>query len=1038
MATWTNDQAKAINNHGHNIIVSAGAGSGKTTVLSERVITTIKRGINIDDLLILTFTNAAAKEMKNRIRNNLKKYPELKEQYERIDVSYITTFDAYALSLVKKYNHLLNISDNISIIDQSILTLKKEEILTNILDEYYNNHNSKFAKLINDFCLKDDHEIFNAILFFNNKLDNKYDKVNYLKSYLNNNYNLEYIKNLTEDYVNIIKIKIESLKNKIDNIENYVDNKFELKLFDYFNNLFNSLTYDDIRSSAFNCVRLPSLPKNSSDEAKAIKDAIKNNLNDIKMMCKYNSLEEMEDGILATKDYVDIIIEIILKLDSQIRKFKKDNNTYDFIDIANMAIDILKENEDIRLSLKNKYYEILIDEYQDTNDIQDIFISLIANDNVYMVGDIKQSIYRFRNANPNLFKEKYDAYSLGNAGEKIDLKDNFRSRSEVISTINLMFNLIMDNKIGGANYFYEHQMNYGNKTYDNLIEENYETSILNYEIPEEKKYKSREIEIFAIAKDIKEKINNNYKIMDSETKKARIVNYSDFVILLDRSTNFNLYKKILEYLNIPVTLMRDQTISDSMDISIIKNIYNIIIAIYNNNFDTLFSYSYMSVARSFLFQMDDNSIFKIIKDRSYASTKIYEICYEIAGNLDELNNQELYELIIDKFDFYNKLITIGDIKDHLITLDSIGKIVSSTNSMGFTPIDFRNYLNEVSDKALDINLSLNKEVSNSVKIMTIHASKGLEFPICYFSGLDEKFNMQDLNDKFNYSSTYGLILPYLDSSCHSLNNTILKKLLENKYMEEEISEKIRLFYVALTRAKEKMIFVTHLDDNLTSFKVNGLIDTDTRLNYKSFGDILNSLIPYLRNNINNINLADLNLSKEYNLSKYTDYHDSLKKGNKISVMEKNISTELLVKEHFSKTTHKLYTKEEKDNMNLGIAMHYLFEITDFSNPEFYNVDDYKKNLVLKFINSGILNNVKKIYKEYEFMTSQNNELFHGIIDLLLIFEDYAVIVDYKLKNTQDIAYLNQLNGYKNYIESITKLPTKIYLYSIIDGKLIEK
>ena len=1040
MSKWTEDQEKAIYEVGQNIIVSAGAGSGKTAVLSERVLEHVKSGINIDDMLILTFTNAAAAEMKGRIRNKLSNYPELKDQYERVDVGYITTFDAYAMSLVKRYNQVLNISDKITIIDGSIIALKKKEILTNIMDEYYKVSNNKFEKLINDFCLKDDKEIFDAIISLNNKLDNKYNKKEILSNYINDYYNDTYVIKLVNKYVDLINDKVLNITRQIANIGTFLDDNYVQKLNDYFINLINAKDYETIRSIALSLERIPSLPKNSPEEAKAIKGVIKSNLDDIKSMCNYSTLSELKDTYYLTKDYVEIIIEIILKLDSLLNKYKHDNNAYEFNDIAIMAISILKNNEDIRIELKNKYKEILIDEYQDTNDIQDIFISLIANNNVYMVGDIKQSIYGFRNANPNLFKEKYNNYAKNYGGLKIDLMKNFRSRSNVINGINLIFNALMDDSIGGVDYIDAHQMVYGNTNYEAVNNEDYQMQILNYEMPDDKKYRKNEIEIFTIANDIKNKVSSKYKIMDKETNIERTISYGDFVVLLDRSKDFNLYKKIFEYLNIPITIMRDQTVSDSEDIMIIKNIYNMIMIINRNNFkedEQLFGYAFMSIARSYLFEMKDNDILNIIKNRNYASTKIYEICYTLVKELPILNNKQLYERIIKQFDFYNKLIKVGNVKNHLITLDSIAKIVQSTTDMGFTPIDFSNYLNDIADNKLDINLSLNKEVNDSVKIMTIHASKGLEYPICYFAGLTESFNTRELKDKFNYNDSFGFVIPYLDVKTNNIKNNFVKLLLEKKYIQEEIAEKIRLFYVSLTRAREKMIFVTSLEENMASYKVNGVVDNETRINYHSLTDILNSLIPDLKNYIVNIDINNIGLTKDYNFSKYDQPMLKIMTGNRLDVKE-IINNEIKVIDNsFAKKAHIIHSIEEKNNMKLGIELHYLLETMDFANPCYDNIDEYKKNIISKFISSGILNNVLKTYKEYEFIYLDNETREHGIIDLLLIYNDHATIVDYKLKNTQDEAYKKQLAGYKKYIEELTGLKTLTYLYSLMNAELIE-
>ena len=186
---WTEEQQQAINLEGKNIIVSAGAGSGKTAVLTERVLRKLKSGVNVDELLILTFTKAAAHEMKERIRKSIKKVPELSNQLDKIDGAYITTFDSYALSVVKKYNYTLNVSSDISICEASIIALEKEKIIDSIFEQLYNENNPQFLKLIGDFCVKDDKEIKDSIISISNKLDLKYDKEEYLINYIKEHFN---------------------------------------------------------------------------------------------------------------------------------------------------------------------------------------------------------------------------------------------------------------------------------------------------------------------------------------------------------------------------------------------------------------------------------------------------------------------------------------------------------------------------------------------------------------------------------------------------------------------------------------------------------------------------------------------------------------------------------------------------------------------------------------------------------------------------------------------------------------------------------
>lgn len=477
MPNWTKEQSDAINKSGSNIIVSAGAGSGKTAVLSERVITKLKQNIDIESLLILTFTNAAAAEMKERIRNKIKK-ENLNNQLEKVDTADITTFDAYALSLVKKYSHLLNISPDISIVDASIMKIEKKHIIDEIFDNYYEKKDEKFLKFIDEFTLKDDENIKKEILKLNESLDNIYNKKDYLKNYINNNYSENKINEYINEYQKLLKEKQNEIKGLIKSLSFYIEGDYLEKIENTLNNLLSSNTYDEIKETI--PPKLPPLPRNSEEEAKEIKTNLSNTVKELIELVKYESEGKIKESLYKTKDNAEIIIQTILKLDEKIKQFKYEKNVFEFIDISSLAINLLENNKDIRNELKEKYQEILIDEYQDTNDIQEKFISYIEKNNVYMVGDIKQSIYRFRNANPSLFKNKYENYSKGKNGIKIDLNKNFRSRSNVLNNINNMFNQIMDTSLGGADYISSHQMIFGNTSYNEINKENYDMEILNY------------------------------------------------------------------------------------------------------------------------------------------------------------------------------------------------------------------------------------------------------------------------------------------------------------------------------------------------------------------------------------------------------------------------------------------------------------------------------------------------------------------------------------------------------------------------------
>ena len=1034
MPSWTKEQQEAINEEGKNIIVSAGAGSGKTAVLSERVIRKLEK-TDINKLLILTFTKEAANEMKERIRKKIKKNKSLKKQLDLIDSAYITTFDSYALSLVKKYYYLLNISPNIGIIDASIINIKKEKYLDEIFDKLYEEKNTLFEKLIKDFCIKDDKEIKRYIIELNNKLDLKLNKEEYLNNYMEIFFNDETINKNIEKYVNLIKEKIKEINNLLYDIQILVDGKYYEKLIEVLNPLLNSNTYIEFKNNSI--IKLPQLPRGSEEELKDKKEELKNTIDYIKELTIEESKNTLKENILKTKDYIEIILYIIKELDKKIYKFKQESEMYEFNDIAKMSIKVLEENENIRLELKNYYNEIMVDEYQDTNDIQEKFISLIENNNVYMVGDIKQSIYRFRNANPNIFRNKYNNYEKLNGGIKIDLLKNFRSRYEVLDDINLIFNLVMDDKIGGAEYRETHQMIFGNTSYieEGKTEEKHNFEILNYKY-EDKTYTKEEIEIFTIATDIKNKIESHYKVFDKDNMIVRDIEYKDFCIIMDRNTEFPKYKKIFEYMQIPLTLYQDEVLTLEHDILVLKNIMNFIIKINKKEYDTNFKYYFTSIARSYLFRLSDDEIFNIFQEKDFYNNEIYKISKSISDNLENLTNEEFITEIVNKFNIIEKTIKTGNIEASMIRLEYLLNLSKNLTELGYTPYELADYIKEMVEGKNEIKYSLNTSSGNNVKIMNIHKSKGLEFHICYYSGLHKAFNISDLKQLFTVDNELGIIAPYVDKTP---KETIYKYLLKDKYMKEEIAEKIRLFYVAMTRCKEKMILVTSLTDKEKD-RVNNLVEDNIRLKYKSFLDILNSIKENIKEYIINIDLDKQNLTKDYNEIKENNYQKLLQKNNiKLDKRKIEIDSKIEEEKHFSKTINKLITKEEYKNMEFGDYLHYLLELIDFKNPDLKDIDNFYKEKINNLLNQELLKNIKEanIYKEYEFISENDNETYHGIIDLMLEYNDHIDIIDYKLKNIEENAYQEQLNGYKNYIEKVKNKKVNIYLYSILENKIEE-
>ena len=851
MPWWTDEQWQAIEKSGTNILVSAGAGSGKTAVLSERVIHKIENGIHVNELLILTFTKAAASEMKDRIRKKIAKNPDMKEELNLLNSSYITTFDSFALSVVKKYHYLLNISSDIAITDESIVKIEQKKILDNIFEEFYEKEDVDFINLIETYCVKNDKSLREIILKICNKIDSMIKKEEYISFIKNKMFSSENIEDLLIEYKEFIEEKKELIKLELENLSYYSTSEFMQKMYDSTNNLLTA-TYDTLH--LFTKVELPRLSK-ATDEEKEAKTRVKIACDELLQYSKYGTIDDIKYDIQSSKQVVLAIIKIVEEYVLRLKKYKDKNNIYTFNDIAALAIKVVKEHEEARNELKYSFKEIMIDEYQDTNDVQDIFMSQIENNNVYMVGDIKQSIYRFRGSNPNIFKIKYDDYSKEKNGIKIDLIKNFRSRSEVLENINRIFELIMDLEIGGAEYKVSHEMVYGNKAYDEQKDEiNYNIDILKYENDKESGFTNTEIEIFTIANDIKNRIKNKEKVFDKETNTLRPITYNDFVIIIDRSKYFNDIKKIFEYLSIPTEILQDDKLNTSTDIQIMKNIFDLILRINDNDFGVDFKYDFLSIGRSFLYELSDQYLFDTFKNNTFKETPIYKD-FSNLGSLNSYTCSELYEKILEITDFYNKLNKIGDYENTNVRIKNIYEISCNLNNIGYTIEDFRDYLTEIIENDIDIKYGAFSSDVESVKIITIHKSKGLEYPICYFMDIDHEFNMRDANEKFVVDEKYGLIAP---SNMEETKNSVLKELFKSNYSKEEISERIRLFYVALTRAREKMIVL--LPNKLTTKlekDENGVIKKIRRTKFNKLSDLIYSVEDYLPEYFKTINIETI-------------------------------------------------------------------------------------------------------------------------------------------------------------------------------------
>lgn len=1035
MSKLTDEQQLAVDKKNTNIIVSAGAGSGKTTVLKTRVLRELKEGVNVNNLIILTFTNNAAQEMKERIRKTINENPEVQEQSELIDSAYITTFDSFAQSLVRKYNYLLNIDKSFTIVDATIVNTETSKFLDQIFEELYKGHDAQFEKMIKDLTIKDDKDIKSAIINVYHSLINLIDREYFLDTYLDNYYNEEYVENLFKAFEEDILNRTSKLVHLLEELdEEIIDGDKLTLMMKTTEGIRNASTYDEVLESLdFHLERKSD--KTYTENGMDLKEKIDKIHKELKERI-VDSKQKLITHYLSTRDYVEIIIRILKELDKRIMTFKREHNAYEFNDIALKAIELVRDHDDVKEEIKNNTFEIMIDEYQDTNDIQETFISYIENNNVYMVGDIKQSIYRFRNANPYIFKAKYDKYKDGVAGFKIDLNKNFRSRKEVINNINLIFNNLMFEDIGGANYEKEHQMVFGNTAYNSVQMSNYDMEILNYK-NDKKTFKSEELECFIIADDILKRIKNKEQVayFDKDGLKHRDIEFSDIVILVDKGRNFELIKKVLETNHIAATIDKDVSIKDEDEIYILKNIINLVICIKKNICDGNFKHAFLSIARSYVFKMEDEEIFEIFTNETWKESELYLKCEDIARVIDGMSNKEILTYIIESFDIVNKLVSVGNIEERLSKLEYFINNAISLNKFGMDIYDMSSYFEEILNGDNDIKMSSTKANGNAVKIMTIHKSKGLEFNYVYLPFLTSDFNKKVSNSKFKFSNKYGIITPFYDNG---RGETFVNVLYNHNERMEELSEKIRLFYVALTRAKEKVIMITSLDEKIEP--VEGNVTMDDLSDAKSYMQLISLLKYKLNNYIKDIDINDLDIDTNYNEVFTTNYKDKIA-STKDTIQIKNLELDnsLLDNKHFSKGLSKVIDRELKKKLDFGTFMHYVFEVYDFNNDNIddLNIGEEYKDRIRKFLNHEETKNIKnaKVYKEHEIYFESNDASFHGFIDLLVEYSDHFDIIDYKLSNINSEEYNKQLQGYKDYIENKYKKPANAYLYSINKDEL---
>ncbi len=869
---WTLEQQDAIYEKNSNILVAAAAGSGKTAVLVERIINKIiNEKIDIDKLLVVTFTNSAASEMRERVLDaiykKLEENPEdenLQRQITLLNKASICTIDSFCLDIVRNnFYELENVSPNFRIADTTEIELLKQEIIEELFEEKYEAEDKDFLQLINIYTsYRDDTPLKDLILKIYNYIQSNPYPQKWLQEKIEM-FNLKEKEN--EDFSTTPwgKILLESvgeeLKDDISILEKVKENletEIELEKFsqtirsdiDQLETLKNNLDNWDKAYQIAENIQFITWPRQKvesaiKEEAKKTRDEIKKKLNTLLNKILICNSKEANEDIYNMYTILLKLQNLILEFDKEFSKQKREKNIADFSDIEHFALNILQNCEEVTKKYKQKFEEIAIDEYQDSNLVQEyILTSISRGNNIFMVGDVKQSIYKFRQAMPELFLNKYETYQKKETRKedenlKIQLFKNFRSKQNILQFTNTVFDSIMSKELGDIDYTEEEYLNLGANYPESNQNEKIEIDIINpnTEIAEndettdeEENLLDIEIEAKFVANKINQLIESKFQVWDKKLEKYRDIKYKDIVILL-RSTSQTapIYEQEILNLQMPVFSDSSQEYLDSIEIQTIMSLLKII----DNPIQDI---PLVTVMRSNIGKFTDDELIQIRladkKDNFYMclqKAKISvnaELRQKIEKFLEQLSQwrKEQEYLALDELiwkiyldtGYYNYvgLMPNGALRQaNLKMLFERAKQYETASFKGL--YNFIHFIEKLHLSSGDMgSAKIIGENDNVIRIMSIHKSKGLEFPVVFLSSTGKQFNLMDLNQNILLHQNLGLGVKYIDYEKQVQYDTLSKCAIRDVLYKETLSEEMRILYVALTRAKEKL-FITGIKKN---------------------------------------------------------------------------------------------------------------------------------------------------------------------------------------------------------------------------------
>lgn len=962
---FTPEQQRVIELHNSNILVSAAAGSGKTAVLVERIIRMICDGehpADIDRLLIVTFTNAAAAEMRERIAAGITARLEtdpgnehIQKQSALLHNAQITTIDSFSLFLIRNHFNEIGLDPDFRVADEGEIKLLQQEVLAQLLEDAYAGQfvpeaPEQFHACVEYFCPGGRESVLEQHILNLSRYAGSFPwpaewleerKNDYAAGDMEALVCSDYGQYLTERVNRTVEGCLEKLR-EVKRLCELPDGPYmygelteaEIEQLERLTSC-KDLEEQAAKVPAVTFARLPSKKDDSVDPAKrelakAIRNSVKDTLSDLSESYFKTPLELAVEQGKACREPLRILLDLVLEFDRRLLAAKQERHLIDFSDMEHYALQILLKREkveesdgtgtdrtetkyrivpsDVAMEYRQYFQEILIDEYQDSNLVQEYLLSAISGEeegryNRFMVGDVKQSIYKFRLARPELFLEKYDTYQETGDLCRIDLAKNFRSRIQVVDAVNDVFSRIMSREIGGIAYDDKAAL-YPGAVYPAQEDPAYGSELLLIRKPEKGEREEsgigeqhaegagvlvdydnvRQLEALAIAARIKQ-LKGSLQVMEKSTGELRPVRYSDMVILLRTTSGWDEeFKKILEQQGIPVYITSKTGYFGALEVQELLQFLRVL----DNPRQDIPLFGVMQSVFGGFTQEEIAQIRSGGEGHSRKRMTLYEALKEVAqsgrtveegeeisagesaGEEAELSQKadtflqrighyrdltpftsirDLLQRILDDYDYLNYVTALPAGSKRRANVEMLlTKTSAFEKTSYFGLFHFIRYMEQLEKYDVDYGeADTLDENADVVRIMSIHKSKGLEFPVVFVSGLSKRFNMQDANQSLIVDMDLGVAVDYVDSVRRIKNKTLRRTVLSAKMKEDNLAEELRVLYVALTRAREKLILTAVLDKADEKWELAQMTGQE-RLTYLDFceaGSYMDFLLPIL-------------------------------------------------------------------------------------------------------------------------------------------------------------------------------------------------